>query len=101
MSIQYDRLLMLLTRIFTCLFGRDRFAGLREESPLGKFARKSSDVALMARGHHRQTHTLYTVRTLVACEQDEVGTTKDNLSARCEYNVTGWVSMWAYDMLSV
>ena len=23
-----------------------------------------------------------------------------NWSARCQYNVTGWVSMWAYDMLS-
>ena len=32
--------------------------------------------------------------------QDEVGTTKHNWSARCQYNVTGWVSMWAYDMLS-
>ena len=31
---------------------------------------------------------------------DEVGTTKHNWSARCQYNVTGWVSMWAYDMLS-
>ena len=29
---------------------------------------------------------------------DEGGTTKHNLSARCQYNVTGWVSMWAYDM---
>ena len=24
----------------------------------------------------------------------------DEVSARCQYNVTGWVSMWAYDMLS-
>ena len=32
--------------------------------------------------------------------QDEVGTTKHDWSARCQYNVTGWVSMWAYDMLS-
>ena len=32
--------------------------------------------------------------------QDEVGTMKHNWSARCQYNVTGWVSMWAYDMLS-
>ena len=31
---------------------------------------------------------------------DEGGTTKHNWSARCQYNVTGWVSMWAYDMLS-
>ena len=31
---------------------------------------------------------------------DEVGTTKHNWSARCQYNVTGWVSMWACDMLS-
>ena len=31
---------------------------------------------------------------------DEVGTTKYNWSARCQYNVTGWVSMWACDMLS-
>ena len=31
---------------------------------------------------------------------DEVGTTKHNWSAWCQYNVTGWVSMWAYDMLS-
>ena len=31
---------------------------------------------------------------------DEVGTTKHNWSAQCQYNVTGWVSMWAYDMLS-
>ena len=30
----------------------------------------------------------------------EVGTTKHNWSAWCQYNVTGWVSMWAYDMLS-
>ena len=32
--------------------------------------------------------------------QDEVETTKHNWSARCQYNVSGWVSMWAYDMLS-
>ena len=32
--------------------------------------------------------------------QDKAGTTKQNWSARCQYNVTGWVSMWAYDMLS-
>ena len=32
--------------------------------------------------------------------QDEVGTTKHNWSARGQYNVTGWGSMWAYDMLS-
>ena len=31
---------------------------------------------------------------------DEVGTTKHNWSAQCQYNVTGWVSMWACDMLS-
>ena len=31
---------------------------------------------------------------------DEVGTTKHNWSAWCQYNVTGWVSIWAYDMLS-
>ena len=31
---------------------------------------------------------------------DEVGTTKHNWLARGQYNVTGWVSMWAYDMLS-
>ena len=30
---------------------------------------------------------------------DEVGTTKHNWSARCQYNVTGWVSMWVCDML--
>ena len=33
-------------------------------------------------------------------DEDEVGTTKHNWSARCQYNVTRWVSMWAYDMLS-
>ena len=27
---------------------------------------------------------------------NEAGTTKHG----CQYNVTGWVSMWAYDMLS-
>ena len=27
-------------------------------------------------------------------------TTKHNWLARCQYKVTGWVSMWAYDMLS-
>ena len=32
--------------------------------------------------------------------QDEVGTTKHDWLAQCQYNVTGWVSMWAYDMLS-
>ena len=32
--------------------------------------------------------------------QVEVGTTKYNWLARNQYNVTGWVSMWAYDMLS-
>ena len=32
--------------------------------------------------------------------QDEVGTIEHNWSAQCQYNVTGWVSMWAYDMLS-
>ena len=31
---------------------------------------------------------------------DEVGTTKHYLLARCQYNVTGWVSMWASDMLA-
>ena len=31
--------------------------------------------------------------------QDEVGTTKHTWSAWCQYNVTGWVNMWAYDML--
>ena len=32
--------------------------------------------------------------------QLEIGTTKHNWLARCQHNVTGWVSMWAYDMLS-
>ena len=31
---------------------------------------------------------------------NEAGTTKRNWLAWCQYNVTGWVSMWAYDMLS-
>ena len=31
---------------------------------------------------------------------DEVGTTKHNWSARCQFNVTGRVSMWACDGLS-
>ena len=31
---------------------------------------------------------------------DEGGTTKHDWSAPCQLNVTGWVSMWAYDMLS-
>ena len=31
---------------------------------------------------------------------NEGGTTKHNWLARCQYNVTGWVSMWDYDMLS-
>ena len=31
---------------------------------------------------------------------NEVVTTKHNWLARCQYNVTGWVSMWAYYMLS-
>ena len=31
---------------------------------------------------------------------DEVGTTKRNWSAWCQYNVSGWVSMWACYMLS-
>ena len=31
---------------------------------------------------------------------DEGGTKKHNWSARCQYNVTAWVSMWAYDMVS-
>ena len=30
---------------------------------------------------------------------DEVGTTKHTWLARSQYNVTWWVSMWAYDML--
>ena len=30
---------------------------------------------------------------------DEEGTTKHNWSAKCQYNVTGWVSMWDCDML--
>ena len=30
---------------------------------------------------------------------DEVGTTKHNWFARCQYNVTGWEIMWACDML--
>ena len=32
--------------------------------------------------------------------QDEVGTTKHNWLAWCQYNVSGWGSMWAPDMLS-
>ena len=32
--------------------------------------------------------------------RDEGGTAKHNWSAWCQYNVTGWVSMWTYDMLS-
>ena len=32
--------------------------------------------------------------------QNEVGTTKHKWSAWFQYNVTGWVSMWACDMLS-
>ena len=32
--------------------------------------------------------------------QDEVGTKKHNWSAWCQYNVTGWGSMWVGDMLS-
>ena len=32
--------------------------------------------------------------------QHEVGTMKHNWSTWCHYNVTGWVSMWVYDMLS-
>ena len=32
---------------------------------------------------------------------DEGGTTKHNWSARCQYNVTGWVSMLAYDVIPV
>ena len=31
---------------------------------------------------------------------DEVGTTQYNWLARCQYNLTGWFSMWADDMLS-
>ena len=31
---------------------------------------------------------------------NEVGTMKHNWLAWCQYNMTGWVSMWAYDMLS-
>ena len=31
---------------------------------------------------------------------DEVGTTKHNWSARCQYNMTGCGNMLAYDMLS-
>ena len=31
--------------------------------------------------------------------QHEVGTMKHDWSAQCQYNVTGQVSMWAYDML--
>ena len=38
--------------------------------------------------------------TLNPIFHDAVGTTKHNWSAWCQYNVTGWVSMWAYDMLS-
>ena len=37
---------------------------------------------------------------LLSETQDEVGTMKHNWSARCQHNVTGWVSMWACDMLS-
>ena len=32
--------------------------------------------------------------------EDEVGTTKHNWLAMCQYNVTGWVSMWVYGMLT-
>ena len=31
---------------------------------------------------------------------DEVETMKHKWLAQCQYNVTGWVSMWVYDMLS-
>ena len=30
----------------------------------------------------------------------EVRTTRHNCPAWCQYNVTGWDAMWAYDMLS-
>ena len=33
-------------------------------------------------------------------QDHEVVTTKHNWSAWCQYNVTGWVSIWACDMLS-
>ena len=33
--------------------------------------------------------------------QDEVGTTTHDWLAWCQYNVTGWVSIWAYDMLII
>ena len=32
-------------------------------------------------------------------EQHKVRTTKHNWSAWCQYNVTGWNTMWACDML--
>ena len=32
---------------------------------------------------------------------NEVGTTKHNWSARCQYNVTGWGSILAYDVIPV
>ena len=32
--------------------------------------------------------------------QDEVQTIKHNWLAQCQFNVTGWVTMWGYDMLS-
>ena len=34
------------------------------------------------------------------CTQHKAGTMKHNWLAWCQHNVTGWVSMWAYDMLS-
>ena len=34
------------------------------------------------------------------CTQHEVGITKHNWSAWCQYNVTWWGSIWAYDMFS-
>ena len=39
------------------------------------------------------------IMATVFLQQDKVGTTKHDWSARCPYNVMGWVSMWAYDML--
>ena len=43
--------------------------------------------------------TVFAVDNVLHGTHDEVGTTKHNWSAQCQYNMTGWVSILAYDML--
>ena len=62
--------------------------------------KNSTDAGLCCSVYKQYRHltTLFSLHG--TCTYDKVGTTKHNWSVQCQYNVTGWGSMWACDMLS-